>query len=217
MTFNFLRNNFSNDQGASRAGKIILRNETVSSTYTTQVIADIIKEEAHGRFESRVAVPGHFQQGSKPSPMDRIRALRMAIKCMLHVESYVGKSPDEIAADDQSASVIGTKGSQVLFSPMGGSDGLEATETNWAARRPTSEFWLKLQDSVNVLSGRSNPEHNLEEGWSSYQGEPHFLYDSQVLTFSFVFRFADDGQLCGNSCSGCTRIEVLCIRIRRPG
>lgn len=166
----YLRNNFSNDRGASRAGKIILRNECASDTYTTPVIADIIKAEAHGRFESRASVPGHFQQGSKPSPMDRIRALRMAIKCMLHVESYVGKTPDEIAADDQSASVIGTRGSQVLFSPMGGPEGLEATETNWALRRPKSEFWLALQDAVNVLSGRSNPEHNIEEGWASYEG-----------------------------------------------
>ena len=166
----YLRENFSNDRGASRAGKIILRNETVSNTYTTQVIADIIKEEAHGRFESRAAVPGHFQQGSKPSPMDRIRALRMAIKCMQHVESYAGKTPDEIVADEKSASVIGTKGSHVLFSPLGGPYGLEATDTNWEARRPKSEFWLRIQDTVNVLSGRSNPEHNLEEGWSSYEG-----------------------------------------------
>ncbi|KAJ6153557.1 6-phosphofructokinase alpha subunit [Penicillium chermesinum] len=69
-----LRDNFIKDKGANRAGKIILRNETASSTYTTQVIADMIKEEAQGRFESRAAVPGHFQQGGKPSPMDRVRA-----------------------------------------------------------------------------------------------------------------------------------------------
>jgi hypothetical protein len=34
------------------AGKIILRNECASGTYTTQVIADMIKEEAKGRFEA---------------------------------------------------------------------------------------------------------------------------------------------------------------------
>lgn len=150
----FLRSSFATDQGANRAGKIILRNETASKTYTTQVIADMIMEEANGRFESRAAVPGHFQQGGKPSPMDRVRALRMAIKCMQHLESYAGKSKDEIARDEFSASVIGVKGSQVLFSPMGGSSGLELAETDWTRRRPKHEFWLELQDLVDVLSGR---------------------------------------------------------------
>ncbi|KAL4890642.1 phosphofructokinase-domain-containing protein [Aspergillus ambiguus] len=152
----FLRDNFTHDKGANRAGKIILRNECASNTYTTQVIADMIKEEAKGRFESRAAVPGHFQQGGKPSPMDRIRALRMAIRCVQHLEEYKGKSPDDVAADELSASVIGVKGSQVLFSAMGGANGLEATETDWARRRPKDEFWLQLQDTVNILSGRSS-------------------------------------------------------------
>lgn len=165
----FLRDNFANDKGANRAGKIILRNETSSKTYTTQVVADMIKEEAKGRFESRAAVPGHFQQGGKPSPMDRIRALRMAIRCMLHLEGYAGKTPDEIAADELSASVIGIKGSQVLFSPMGGENGLEAKETDWARRRPKAEFWLQLQDTVNILSGRSSWREGRQTNWGCYE------------------------------------------------
>ncbi|PYI20374.1 6-phosphofructokinase pfkA [Aspergillus japonicus CBS 114.51] len=162
----FLRESFTRDKGANRAGKIILRNECASNTYTTQVIADILKEEAKGRFESRAAVPGHFQQGGKPSPMDRIRALRMATKCMIHLESYAGQSPEEIAQDEMSASVIGIKGSQVLFSAMGGETGLEATETDWSRRRPKTEFWLELQDTVNILSGRSSKEN--AAAWTSY-------------------------------------------------
>ncbi|KAL1965501.1 hypothetical protein VTN77DRAFT_5757 [Rasamsonia byssochlamydoides] len=169
----FLRYNFASDRGANRAGKIILRNECASETYTTQVIADMIKEEAKGRFESRAAVPGHFQQGSKPSPMDRIRALRMAIKCMQHIETYAGKSKDEIAADEYSASVIGVKGSQVLFSPMGGPNGLEVTDTDWARRRPKNEFWLELQGLVDLLSGRpkTGPGAPTQEGegWTCYE------------------------------------------------
>ncbi|KAH1337843.1 hypothetical protein KXV68_006719 [Aspergillus fumigatus] len=172
----FLRENFARDKGANRAGKLILRNECASSTYTTQVIADIFKEEAKGRFESRSAVPGHFQQGGKPSPMDRIRALRMAVKCMLHLENYAGKSCDEIAADPMSAAVIGIKGSQVLFSAMGGEDGLEATETDWARRRPKTEFWLELQNYVNVLSGRASAGKPL---WSCYEN-----IDPSALTSS---------------------------------
>ncbi|KAK5943430.1 6-phosphofructokinase, alpha subunit [Knufia obscura] len=151
----FLRESFQHDRGASRAGKIILRNELASDTYTTQAVADMIKEEARGRFESRAAVPGHYQQGGKPSPMDRIRALRMAIKCMQFLEeTFAGKSQDEINSDPRNAVVIGVQGSEVVFNPMGGDDGLEATQTDWKLRRPKNEFWRPLKGTVDVLSGR---------------------------------------------------------------
>ncbi|PGG99018.1 6-phosphofructokinase [Helicocarpus griseus UAMH5409] len=172
----YLRHNFASDRGASHAGKIILRNERASNTYTTQFIADMIKEEAKGRFESRAAVPGHFQQGGKPSPMDRVRALRMAIRCIQHLEQFQGKTPDEVAADPMSSVVIGIRGSEVVFGPMaGGADGgLEETDTDWAHRRPKNEFWMELKDMVDTLSGRPGEDHQgvlgmaEEEGWGAY-------------------------------------------------
>lgn len=150
----FLRENFAHDKGASRAGKIILCNEKASETYTTHVIADMIREEAQGRFEAKSAVPGHYQQGGKPSPMDRVRALRMAIKCMQHIESFTGKSKEDIMLDEMAAVVIGIQGSEVVFSAMGGEKGLEATGTDWKDRRPKNEFWYKMKDCVDILSGR---------------------------------------------------------------
>ena len=169
----FLRENFANDRGANRAGKIILRSERASSTYTTQVIADMIKEEAHGRFESRSAVPGHFQQGGKPSPMDRVRAFRMAIKCIQHVETYATMTPDDIAADEHSAALIGVKGSEVVFGAMGGEDGIEKQDTDWPFRKPKNEFWLREKGLVDTLSGRptgkQKPSDLPDEGWTSYE------------------------------------------------
>ena len=159
----FLRENFKHDHGASRAGKIILRNEHASETYTTEIITNMIKEEAKGRFEARHSIPGHIQQGSKPSPMDRIRALRMAIKCMQHIEAFNGKSKDEIMADEMSAVVIGIQGSEVVFSAMGGENGLEAKETDWVDRRPKNEFWLKMKATVDILSGRPKTSDCCEE------------------------------------------------------
>ncbi|EEQ29921.1 6-phosphofructokinase, alpha subunit [Microsporum canis] len=159
-----LRRSFAVDRGANHAGKIILRNERASATYTTQVIADMIKEEAKGRFESRSAVPGHFQQGGKPSPMDRIRALRMSIKCIQHFEEYAEKSQEEIAADDMSTVVIGIRGSEVVFSPLGGKDGLEETDTDWQHRRPKNEFWLKFRELVDTLSGRPSGHQETDDG-----------------------------------------------------
>lgn len=174
----FLRHNFASDRGASHAGKIILRNERASSTYTTQVIADMIKEEARGRFESRAAVPGHFQQGGKPTPMDRIRAFRMTIRCMQHIESFAGQTPDTIASDPLSSSVIGIKGSEVIFSPLAGPEGLEATDTDWKDRRPKNEFWMDLRHVVDTLSGRPGEDQpgvkrmSEQEGWSTETTAP---------------------------------------------
>ena len=168
----YLSNNFAKDHGANRAGRILLRNECANKTYTTQGIADMITEEAKGRFESHAAVPGNFQQGDKPSPIDRARALRMAIKCVQFIEDYAGKAKDNIAADNMSAAVIGIKGSETVFSPMGGPEGLEAVDTDWKNGKRKNEFWLGLKDFVDVLSGRPTDEKLGEvegEGWGCYE------------------------------------------------
>ena len=150
-----LREGFAKDRGQNRAGKLILRNENASTTYTTEVIANMIREESHGRFESRFAIPGHVQQGGTPSPMDRVRAVRLAVRCVQFLEGYAGKSNDEIVADERSMSVIGIKGASVVFGPM---IRLEKEETNWKDRRPLDEAWLSLRSVVDVLSGRPRAE-----------------------------------------------------------
>ena len=148
-----LRVSFAKDAGRNRAGKLILRNEHASHTYTTEIIANMIREEAHGRFESRFAVPGHVQQGGTPSPMDRVRAVRLAVKCCQYLEDWAGKSGEEVMADDSSAVVIGIKGASVVLTPM---KKLEEEETDWKDRRPKDEFWLGLKAVVDMLSGRPN-------------------------------------------------------------
>ena len=147
-----LRDIFTRDKGESRTGKIILRNEKASSTYTTEVIANIIRDEARGRFESRFAIPGHVQQGGIPSPMDRVRAVRFGVKSLQHLEKFIGLSKEEVDADADSAVVIGIRGAKVHFSPMAK---VEAEETNWEDRRPKQEYWTKLKDVVDMLSGRA--------------------------------------------------------------
>ncbi|KAL1650343.1 6-phosphofructokinase, alpha subunit [Diplodia intermedia] len=150
----FLRESFAKDKGLGGGGKIILRNEKASKTYSTELIADIIREEGHGRFESRHGVPGHFQQGGKPSPMDRMRATRFGVRSMQHLESFAGKSKDEIAADPMSTVVIGIRGAKVKFSAM---EKVENEETDWPNRRPKDEFWMGYKDLIDTLSGRPKP------------------------------------------------------------
>src|SRR3954470_9399942 len=108
------------------------RNERASATYTTEIIANMIREEAQGKFESRTSIPGHVQQGGTPSPMDRVRAVRLATKCIQFLETHSG-TKTEVYEKDDSAAVIGIKGAAVVFTPM---TILEDTDTDWVNRRP---------------------------------------------------------------------------------
>ena len=146
-----LRQNFANDQGQNRAGKLILRNEHASSTYTTEMISNMINEEAKGRFQSSFAVPGHVQQGGKPSPMDRVRAVRLAVRCIQFLEGFAGQSSESIANSQESAAVIGIKGAKVIIGSM---EHIEEEETDWKNRRAKDEFWVGMKDTVEMLSGR---------------------------------------------------------------
>lgn len=151
----YLCKEFSKDKGQNRAGKLILRNEHASETYTTEVIANMIATAAKGRFEARHVVPGHVQQGGAPSPIDRVRAVRLAVKCIQHLEDFAGKSESELVSSDTSVAVIGIKGASVVISGM---EYLEKVETNWKDRRPKEEFWLGYKDTVDMLSGRTLAE-----------------------------------------------------------
>lgn len=149
-----LKQSYALDRGENRAGKLILRNEKASSTYTTEMIAKIIATEAQGKFETRTAVPGHIQQGGTPSPMDRVRATRLAIKCMQFIEQY-GSLPENERDTDTSAVVIGIRGQSVVLSPIAD---LVENEADPKERRPKAAWWKEIKETVNILSGRSIPQ-----------------------------------------------------------
>lgn len=146
-----LRRLFEKDSGQTRAGRLILINERASPVWHAKMLADVIRQEARNRFESRDSIPGHVQQGGTPSPMDRTRAVRLAMKCIEHIESFENKTSEEITADPQSVSLIGIKGASVVFSPM---VQVEEQETDWRNRRPKHNFWDGLRHIVDILSGR---------------------------------------------------------------
>ncbi|KJZ72572.1 6-phosphofructokinase [Hirsutella minnesotensis 3608] len=155
-----LKEVFKHDRGQSRAGRLILVNEKASKVYDAKLIANIIRDEAHDRFESRESIPGHVQQGGVPSPMDRCRAVRLAIKCIQHLEDFGRNAHNRVKKDPRSTTVIGIKGSEVVFTPM---KELEEEETDWPNRRPKVAHWLGLRDVVDILSGRP-PHPKPEDG-----------------------------------------------------
>ncbi|RCI12799.1 hypothetical protein L249_0729 [Ophiocordyceps polyrhachis-furcata BCC 54312] len=157
-----LKEVFRKDRGQSRAGRLILVNEKASKVYDAKLIASIIRDEAHDRFESRESIPGHVQQGGVPSPMDRCRAVRLAIKCIQHLEDFGRNAHNRVKKDPNSTTVIGIQGTEVVFTPM---KKLEEEATDWPNRRPKHAYWLHMREVVDILGGRPDyprPERSLE-------------------------------------------------------
>lgn len=136
------------DRGQNRTGRVILMSQEASRVHNAESISNMIEEEAGKAFESRHSIPGHFVQGLTPSPMDRIRAVRMAFKCMEELEMA-----HELKTDDpRRSSVIGLQGPSVVFTPM---ERLERDEeTDWKNRRSRKAPFLELKPIIDMLGGR---------------------------------------------------------------
>ena len=87
---NHLKRLYTNDK--INEGRVILRNENVSETYSTETLSKIIREEADGKFDSRTAILGHLQQGGLPSPLDRIRSAQLATLTVEWFEEHAAKN-----------------------------------------------------------------------------------------------------------------------------
>ncbi|KAL5036354.1 hypothetical protein BDV3_005050 [Batrachochytrium dendrobatidis] len=166
---------YTEDQrnGVNSEGRVILRTEsTLPEVYSTEVISGILRAEGKGLFDSRTAVLGHLQQGGVPSPLDRIRATRLAVKCIdwleavaCHVRTeggsgstnHLNMSSDDIAKragmsiytiEKNHSAVIGIRGALVVFSPI---EDLVA-EVDMKARRTKDAWWMGLGKLIRVLS-----------------------------------------------------------------
>lgn len=154
---------FQNDRGEDKNGKMIIRNEQASTVYTTELLADIIKEAAGGRFETRTAVPGHVQQGFTPSSMDRVNAIRFAVKSVQYIEEWNKRhvthghvthnhvTPDFPASSGHALVVLGVQGAQVRFTDI---NLLYAEEADVALRKGKTVHWGALAEAADILSGK---------------------------------------------------------------
>lgn len=149
---NHLKDVFRSEKGQSRAGRLILVNERTDKLFTAKLIADLIRHESEERFEARDSIPGHVQQGGVPSPLDRHQAVRLAIRCMEHLEQYGPHSVCPSKNDPMTAAVIGIQGAAVQLSPI---EILEKNEnTDWENRRPRAAHWRHMKDIADILGGR---------------------------------------------------------------
>lgn len=158
---------------------MIVRNEQASSVYTTELIADIIKENAKSRFETRTAVPGHVQQGYTPSAADRVYAVQFSLKAIEFLEQYnrcvdnadiiMDKEDNDDDNDDEeegydidfspkhSQVVIGIQGAALQFTSV---KKLYDFEADVKLRKGKTVHWKNIIEVEDMLSGKSLLKRN---------------------------------------------------------
>jgi 6-phosphofructokinase 1 len=118
-----------------------------SNVYGLEMMTKMFKEEGGKLFDSRSAQLGHTLQGKIPSPLDRTRAVRLAIKAMTFIEQTTSA---EAKRDPSSAVVVAIKGTKIDFVPVREA----ATFADFKARRGKHVWWIGLKEVVEALVAR---------------------------------------------------------------
>lgn len=130
------------------------RNEKSSDIYTTEVLTKILKEEGGSLFDARSASLGHTLQGGIPSPLDRSRAVRLAMKCMIFLEDQSTKikaqKDKSRKAIRESAAVITIQGNSIVFAPV--QDLVDAADMK--NRRGSNVWWKNIKNLTETLGGK---------------------------------------------------------------
>ncbi|KAF8983921.1 6-phosphofructokinase, alpha subunit [Entomortierella lignicola] len=156
---------YAEDAESKSQGRIIIRSQEASKTYTTDIVSAIIKEEGHQQFDSRTAILGHVQQGNSPTPMDRIRATLLAITSVDFLVEHAQKrspqsenaaeshsGPEVYNNDPESVAVAGLHGNKVSFTSV---DKL-LKDTDLKNRKPSRAIWMACKNVSNLLAGRTD-------------------------------------------------------------
>ncbi|MDX1616405.1 MAG: 6-phosphofructokinase, partial [Candidatus Promineifilaceae bacterium] len=127
-----------------RAGKrlgMMIRNEAVNPTYSTQFMCSLFEEEGGDLFDVRQAILGHIQQGGNPSPFDRVTATRLAVRCVDYLI-------EQLKSDEPISACIGQQNGQIGFTDLEDIP----RRMNRRYRRPRDQWWLDLRPIARVLA-----------------------------------------------------------------
>ncbi|KAF9450349.1 6-phosphofructokinase [Macrolepiota fuliginosa MF-IS2] len=146
----FLKTRYAFDIKGKREGRIIIRGEASSNIYSTSVLTKMFQEEGGNLFDARSASLGHTLQGGVPSPLDRARAVRLSLKCMVfleqHHQDFLKQGPKRTASPE-TAAVITVQASSLKWVPVQQMH-LHADMQN---RRGKEAWWSDIKDLVESL------------------------------------------------------------------
>ena len=120
---------------------LIIRNENANPAYSTDFIARLFTEEAHGLFDVRKAILGPMQQGGNPTPFDRIQGTRMAYDGMFQLF-------EKLKNNDNTSAFIGFRGNKTSIYPMSELCKMVVCEY----QRPNDQWWESLVNIATALA-----------------------------------------------------------------
>ena len=144
----FLHRRFSQDPEFANDGRLVICNEKASSVYTAQMIAQIYGEEGRDDFDSRYESLSHVLQGGIPSPLDRVQASRLAVRCCEFLEQHAGSS----CAWDPPSAMIAVRQAETIITPVA----QMVEHADFANRRGTDFWWNQCKEYVEIISGRKS-------------------------------------------------------------
>ncbi|PWN38996.1 putative 6-phosphofructokinase [Ceraceosorus guamensis] len=148
----WLKKRFELDVRGKSEGRLVIRNERSSDVYTTEVITKILKEEGKELFDARSASLGHTLQGGVPSPLDRARATRLAVRCCEFLTmNALALRKSSSAWNQDTAAIITIRGSQVEFT----SSEEMAKQADMKNRRGKTAWWHELKNLAELMGGRA--------------------------------------------------------------
>ncbi|MGM0385400.1 MAG: 6-phosphofructokinase [Actinomycetota bacterium] len=125
---------------------LVVRNEQASPRYNLEFMARAFEQEGGGLFDVRQDAIGHLQQGSKPSPFDRLLATRLVFYALKEME-------EQLAAGTHRASYIGFSSSYIGSHPL--EQMMDQVEEEF--RRPHDQWWLDFEPIYQAISWQDSP------------------------------------------------------------
>ena len=86
----YLHSTFDNQKGMA----LLMISEKASRVFNTNFLATLFEEKSKKKFDVRVAMLGHLQQGGNPSPIDRILAVDMVYFCVGRLDELLRHGED---------------------------------------------------------------------------------------------------------------------------
>ncbi len=140
---------FEDAAGIPNEGRLILRAEsTKPEVYDTATVSGILVAEGKGLFDSRTAVLGHLQQGGVPSPLDRIRATKLACLSIDWIQQVTKtletRNGQPYTLSDAHSCISGIQGAEMEIIPLA-----DITKTADMKKRVPRDLWWKNLAMLN--------------------------------------------------------------------
>jgi 6-phosphofructokinase 1 len=164
----FLKQRYQADAKGKSEGRLVIRSEKSSKVYSTDVLTDILTDEGGDTFDARSVKLGHTLQGGVPTPRDRTRATRLAVRSVQFIERHAADikhfpilhndkhSTQELQKEAHDIATIVIQGAQLRFASLQEM----RDDADMKMRRGKNEWWLQLSPLVALLGGRQDLVEN---------------------------------------------------------